>query len=418
MEYKKQTLGGYNLHLIKTDKFKNCHVEVIFRNNVNPLEITKRQFLTNILCESNAEYSTRRKLLLKFEDLYNAGIYGFSSRVGGSMITSICTDFLNPEYTDKEAPRKTIELLFDLIFNPLVNVREFDNKTFELIKSNVADVLNSSKENPQKLAILNALKALGDTPSACSSFGTMEDLENITPENLYEYYEKMLKSDYVDIFVVGAIDMDEMAEIIDKYAKFKVIKNHPVKMMFKNPQIKEKHITKDFKGVQSNVVMVLNLNNLTAYEERYVANLYNTILGGSSLQSKLFKRLRSENSLCYRVQSFYQKYDSLILITTGVDVNSSDQAIKLIKDEIKNMTKNITDGELDEAKELVITSLNGVRDDINKVVDNYYYMSLGELDDLDTRINTFKNVSKEDIYALGKKISISVIYTLRGVEDE
>ena len=33
MEYKRLSMGGYNLHLIKTDKFKMCHIEVIFRNN-------------------------------------------------------------------------------------------------------------------------------------------------------------------------------------------------------------------------------------------------------------------------------------------------------------------------------------------------------------------------------------------------
>ena len=32
MEYRKMNMGGYNLHLIKTDKFKMCHIEIIFRN--------------------------------------------------------------------------------------------------------------------------------------------------------------------------------------------------------------------------------------------------------------------------------------------------------------------------------------------------------------------------------------------------
>ena len=35
MEYKKLTMGGYNLHLIRTDKFKVNHIEVIFHNNID-----------------------------------------------------------------------------------------------------------------------------------------------------------------------------------------------------------------------------------------------------------------------------------------------------------------------------------------------------------------------------------------------
>ena len=111
MEYKKLTMGGYNLHLIKTDKFKMCHVEVIFRNNVVINDITKRQFLTRILCESNMDYPTKRQLLLKYEDLYNTNIYGFTTKVGGSITTSFAADYLNPEYTEKGISKNVIKLL-------------------------------------------------------------------------------------------------------------------------------------------------------------------------------------------------------------------------------------------------------------------------------------------------------------------
>ncbi len=418
MEYRKLTMGGYNLHLIKTDKFKTSHVEVIFRNNVLLEELTKRQFLSKILCESNNAYPTRRKLLLKFEDLYNANIYSFTSKVGGSVITSFCADFLNPEYTDKTSVKETIKLLFDIIFYPLVNASEFDNKTFNLIKDRIKDNINLAYENPSRLSVLNALQKLGNTPSAYNSLGTLESLNEITPENLYDTYLKMIQNDYVDIFVVGSLNMDEITKYIYSYANFKVIKNHEVNMQVNNPKIKEKEYIDEFRSVQSNVVMILNLNNITNYERNYVVNVYNSILGGSSLQSKLYKKLRMENSLCYGVNSFYQKYDGLILITTGVDANAGDKAIKLIKETLKEMTKNITDEELDNAKESINTSLNYAKDDIDRIVDNYYYESLNEIDSIDERIKNYKSVTKEDIYNLSKKISISIVYTLKGGNNE
>ena len=75
MEYKKVTLGGFNLHLIKTDKFKTSHVEVIFHNNVKVEDITKRQFISKIISESNKTYKTNRDVNLKLEDLYDASFY-------------------------------------------------------------------------------------------------------------------------------------------------------------------------------------------------------------------------------------------------------------------------------------------------------------------------------------------------------
>ena len=154
------------------------------------------------------------------------------------------------------------------------------------------------------------------------------------------------------------------------------------------------------------------------YEKRYVANLYNIILGQSSVQNKLFKKLREENSLCYSISSYYQKYDGLIVISTGVDESSSNKAIKLIKDAIKEMSSNISDEELINAKEQVITSLIYAKDSLDRIIDNYFYQDLKELDDIDTRIKKFKEVTKEEIYALSKKISISIVYNLKGDNNE
>ena len=49
----KENYGSYNLYTIKTDRFKTCHVEIIFRNNVVPEELTIRNVLFDTLLESN-----------------------------------------------------------------------------------------------------------------------------------------------------------------------------------------------------------------------------------------------------------------------------------------------------------------------------------------------------------------------------
>ena len=52
----KENYGSYNLYTIKTDRFKTCHVEIIFRNNVVPEELTIRNVLFDTLLESNKNY--------------------------------------------------------------------------------------------------------------------------------------------------------------------------------------------------------------------------------------------------------------------------------------------------------------------------------------------------------------------------
>lgn len=417
MVYKREKHGAYTLHTIKTDKFKLCHMELIFRNNVIKEDITKRNVLFDLLTEANKKYPTRRLLTLKLEDLYNSSIYSVTSKVGNAILTNVCLDFINPKYTDKNVLEETLKLPLDMVFNPLAFNGEFDSKLVEITKKRAEGEIKSIKENPKKYAIMKAIETLGDTPSSYSNVGTLTDLEKITPSSLYKYYEEVLKNDYVDIYIIGNLDMENVSKIINKYAEFKIIKNHPFSFYVEN--MKRKPVVKKEKFIylQTNLVTILHLNKLTDFEKKYVAHLYNLILGGGSLETKLYQRLRVDNSLCYNVNSMYQKYDGLILITTAVDINAEDKAFKLIKQSIKDMSNKVSDEELNQAKEAIIAALNMNMDNIGKIVDNYFYQNESDIDDFETRIENFKKVTLEDIYNLSKKVSISTIFSLVGGED-
>ncbi len=417
MVYKAEKHGAYTLHTIKTDKFKLCHMEIIFHNNVVKEDITKRNVLFDILTEASKEYPTRRLLTLKLEDLYNTNIYSVTSKVGNAILTNICLDFINPKYTDKNVLEDILKLPFDMLFNPLVTNQEFNSKLVEITKKRSEGDIKSIKESPKKYAIMKAIETLGDTSSSYSNVGSLEDLEKITPSSLYKYYEEVLKNDYLDIYIIGNLDMDEVSKIINEYAKFKIIKNHVFDFYVENNKRKPFVKKEKFIYIQTNLVTILHLNKLTDFEKKYVAHLYNLILGGGSLETKLYCRLRVDNSLCYNVNSMYQKYDGLILISTAVDINAEDKAIKLIKQAIKDMTNNISKEELNQAKESIISALNMNMDNIGKIVDNYFYQNESDLDDFEKRAENFKKVTIEDIYNLSKKVSISTVFSLVGGED-
>lgn len=410
--------GSYNLHTIKTDKFKTCHVEIVFRNNVNVEELTIRNVLFDTLLEGSKNYETNRLLNLKLEDLYNASVYTVTSKVGNMILTSFCIDFLAPKYTEEKILDESFKLLFELIFNPLVVNNEFDKSKVDYVKIKLESELKSIIENPRKAAIMDAFKTLGNTPTSYETNGNLEDLPKINQSNLYDYYVKILKNDYIDIYVIGNLDMDKVDKTIKKYQQFDIIKTHDVDVYVKNEKRKLIKETKTTNYFQTNLVFLLNLYNLTDFEKNYVANIYNIILGGGSLQTKLSKKLRIDNSLCYNVQSSYLKYDNLVLISTGVDVNGEAKAIKLIKDAISEMKTNITDKELSESKELILTSLKMLEDSPGRIVDNLLYRDLGLIDDLEKRLVNFKKVTKEDIYNLANKINICTIYSLKGSINE
>ena len=45
MEYKVIDCNSYRIHTIKTDKFKNCSMEIMFRNKLEKDKITSNNFV-------------------------------------------------------------------------------------------------------------------------------------------------------------------------------------------------------------------------------------------------------------------------------------------------------------------------------------------------------------------------------------
>lgn len=416
MIYKLHKNGSYNIHTIKTDRFKNVRMEIFFRNNINVETLAKRTILFNYLMESSEEYQTKRDLTLKLEELYNAVSYSTNTKVGNEIISSICIDFLNPKYTEEDYLEDAIKLPFSLIFKPNMVDNEFNKDILESVKTRLISDINAIKETPSKLAIQNALKAMDENSvSSVSLLGKTSEVEVITSGNLVDEYKNILKHDYVDIFIIGDIDMNKAIDYINKYALFNTIKTHNINLIVDNNNRKKANVVREKSSFeQTQLVYILNTLNLTAEEKKYAFIIYNMILGGGSLETKLYQSLRDKNSLCYNVTSIYQKYDSLVLIHTAIDTGKVDLAIKLIKATIKEMEENVTDEEVSRAVNSVVTSINMALDQPDKIIDLYLFNYIADLDPVETRIMKFREITKEDVMRVAKKVAVNTIYTLEG----
>lgn len=421
MVYKIHKNGSYNIHTIQTDRFKNIQIETIFRNNLNPQTVSKRTLLFDLLLEKNAIYKTKRDLILKQEEFYNTFVYNTTFKVGNEILTSVGVDMLNPKYMSENHLKEIIEFYFSIIFNPDVNNNEFDEITLNTIRTRLISDIKCIKENPSLYSTLEATRiALPDSISSVNVNGTIEDMEAITPSNLYEAYQDILAHDYIDIYVIGDFDEDEIVSYITEFMQINTIKNHKLDLYVQNKvRKKPKKVTDNSEYAQAQIVAIYNTDNLTDYERKYVAQIYNMILGGGSLETKLYRHLRDEHSLCYYVRSTYRKYDDLLMISTSVDNEQSALAVKLIKKSVEEMLNKVTDEEVNTAILSMISSINMSLDAPTKIIDEYLFMHISDLDDVETRIEQYRKVTKEEVMRVAKKIILNTIYVLEsGGSDE
>ena len=82
------------------------------------------------------------------------------------------------------------------------------------------------------------------------------------------------------------------------------------------------------------------------------------------------------------------------------------------------LTGNISDEELENAKEIIKTTLNMSLDNPGRIIDNYIFKNLYGLDDIEVRIKMYNGVSKEEIINFAKKVKLNTILCVRDGENE
>ena len=360
-------------------------------------------------------------LALKIQELYSLYINAYTTRIGKNLITRFNMSLLNPKYTEENMLSESIDLLSEIIFNPNVKSNKFESKNFNVIKNNILTEIKTIKENPKTYANIRMFENMDyDMPYTYHGYGYLEDLNNIDPKNLYEYYKEFIYKSDVDIYIIGDFVEDEIIKLVREKLNFKTFKNHERDIYIKHSKLPKKIKTvvesDDFN--QSKLSIGCKISNLTDFERKYVINLYSMILGGG-FNSKFMSIIREKKSLAYYINSSVNKADNILLIQSGI----SDENFSLVVSNIKKIMKSIQKGEVSESelasvKMEYLSVLDESLDNIDSILENQIAADLLDLDDLETRRKEINKVLVEDIVNISKKIRIDTIYLLKGESHE
>lgn len=414
MNYEKVDMGSYQLHIIKTKKFKTITVEVNFRREVKKEEITIRNLLKTVMLSTTQNYKTERELIKETENLYDLKLISANTRIGNYSNLSFKIRFLNEKYTEKNMNEYSIVFLLDILFRPNVINGCFNEEELKKAKNKLEKNIKNLKDNKLKYTLIKLLETTKNKSYSYNSYGYLEDIEKINTKNLYEYYNSMLKDDYIDIFVVGDIDSAQIKKIFKEQFKANTFKKDKKNILVEEliPRKRIKKVVENDDANQSQLTLLCSLNKLTDFERKYALLVYNEMLGGSS-NSLLFDTIREKNSYAYYVNSTAKAYDNIIMIYSGIESGNANNVLKLIKKTFQNIEKGKFDNKiLESSKETIIASIKASTDSPAGIINTYYARVLVNSADFEERIENIKKVSKEDIINISKKITLNTMYLL------
>lgn len=421
MVYKTYKCNSYNIHTIKTDRFKTVHMEIIFRKNIVKEELVNYAFLVDMLMESSKNYPKRKDVITKLEELYKLVVYGTTVKTGNVLNSNFMADFIDPKFIDEEDYlENVIKFIFEMLMNPNATNEEFDLKEFNFVKERLKREIKSIDENPFKSSMRKAIEAMDKSSvTAYPLMGSVEELEGITPGSLYKYYKKLFKDNTCDIFIIGDVDSDNIVSLIQKYFKHRYINSNKLVLRVDNKE-KKKVTTKEdvSENLQANLVMIYNIGELPEVERHVTMQVFNYIFGSGGLTSKLYKRIREENSLCYNISTLYLKYDELIAIHISLDTANVKRAVSMVKKCLKEMqTGDFLDSDLEDAKKSISLALDLTSDNNSSLLNNYVFHEFDNLPLIDERKKSLAKLTKEDVVNVSKKLKLNTIYVLKGKEN-
>lgn len=421
MVYKTYKCNSYNIHTIKTDRFKTVHMEIIFRKNIVKEELVNYAFLVDMLMESSKNYPKRKDVITKLEELYKLVVYGTTVKTGNVLSSNFMADFIDPKFIDEEDYlENVIKFIFEMLMNPNATNEEFDLKEFNFVKERLKREIKGIDENPFKSSMRKAIEAMDAmSVTAYPLMGSVEELEGITPGSLYKYYKKLFKDNTCDIFIIGNVDSDNIVSLIQKYFKHRYINTNKLVLRVDN-KFKKKVTTKEdvSENLQANLVMIYNIGELPEVERHVTMQVFNYIFGSGGLTSKLYKRIREENSLCYNISTLYLKYDELLAIHISLDTANVKRAVSMVKKCLKEMqTGDFLDSDLEDAKKSISLALDLTSDNNSSLLNNYVFHEFDNLPLIDERKKSLAKLTKEDVVNVSKKLKLNTIYVLKGKEN-
>lgn len=414
----KRLREGVDLHIIDAPKFKTNLMSVYFNIPLKRETVTYAALLPSVLKRGCTEYPTLKDMSRRLDDLYSASMSAGVRMKGDGEVLYFTSEYISDKFTGEDLTARIASFIKGFIFSPLTENDGFNGEYTASEKVNLKNAILGLVNDKKAYTEFKCREAMfGGEGCGMFEAGYAEDLETITPKSLYAFYNEVLSSAKIDIFISGTID-DKAVEETEKILGSAFEARDAAYIGTEVAEvdgIELKEITEDADVVQSKLCMGLRCGVSPVGDEYYAMALASCIFGGSPF-SKLFMNVREKLSLAYYASARYARFKSIMMISSGIQTENYRAAYDEIMLQFKKMQEGeISDFEIESAKKYLTNAYNSLADSLRGMED--YYLSqciMNCSQSLDELLEGILKVEKEQVAAVMKKLKFDAVYFLKG----
>lgn len=432
MRYNKQDIkNGIKMHFIDTDKFKTNLIAIFLSTPLTREYVTYDSVLSAVLRRGTKNIPTQEEISKILDEMYGAEFDCGLEKIGQNHVLKFYLESINDEFlpqNEENMLKTSLEILTEIVLNPLIEeengTKRFKSEYVAQEKENVRQIIEAKKDNKAKYALLRCTEEMHkNDPAGIYKFGYVEDLENINPNNLYEYYEKLIKECKIDIYISGNLKNVQANQIVLENENIKDLQernaNYNINKQEQKQTAEKENIVEESMDVTQGKLVIgydIKVDEEMKKNEnlRYIGMLYNSILGGSA-NSKLFQNVREKASLAYTTNSNYSYLNNNIFVSAGIEIDNYQKALEIIKEQVTDMSNgNFTDEDINNAKEIIKSSIISIDDEQDTEIIYFFGQELSNKNvSLDEYIKKIDSVTKEQIVEFANLAKINTVYFLR-----
>ena len=257
-----------------------------------------------------------------------------------------------------------------------------------------------------------------DEPYGISKNGYIEDIDKIDSDSLFNHYKNVILKSPVEIFVNGDADIMALKNKFERmFNNIEVTETLAPPADVKKEVDEIKTVTEEQPVAQGKLSMGFRTNVFMTDSNYPALMIYNAVLG-CGIYSKLFNNVREKLSLCYYASSSIDHLKGIMKINSGIEVKNFKKAYDEILVQIKDIEEGkISDMEMSAAILGTVNSLKSLTD--SSFLLNDYYMGKiisGKIIGIYELVDALKNITKEQVIAVSKKIHLDTVFFLKGCE--
>jgi zinc protease len=325
--------------------------------------------------------------------------------VGGSLSTAGGNDFASAGLRVlKKDLRTGLDLLSDVLMNPVFDQKEIDRKVKEILAE-----IQRQKDEPG----IVANNAFAETVYGKQAYGRTNDdvaayLPKLTRQDIFNFYTARYSPNNIIVAVVGDVNENEIVSLLQEYFKGWKLSDQPMPSAVAPPVI-EKTVTRTInKNITQANIEIGNIGISRENPDFYAVVIMNYILGGGGFSSRLMDNIRDNKGLAYDVHSTFsaRKEPGAFEVSIQTKNESANEVIAETVKEIRRMqTELVSEKELADAKSYLTGSFPLRMDTYEKIAGmltsiEIYSLGLDYPQQYHALINA---VTREDVQRVAKK---------------